>query len=66
MNGKSNLDDFTKEVIEILQIEADSANDKINEQDNEKDMAFYDGYEEGFTKAIETIKKISEKYQIQT
>lgn len=63
---KNILDDFIKEVIKTLQLEADSANDKINEQENEKDMAFFDGYEEGFTKAVESIKKISEKYQIQT
>lgn len=63
---KNILDDFIKEVIETLQIQADSANDKINMQDTEKDMAFYDGYEEGYAKAVETIKKISEKYQIQT
>ena len=33
---KNILDDFIKEVIETLQIQADSANDKINMQDTEK------------------------------
>ena len=52
-----------KKIIEKLEVEADSANDKIMEQETEKDMAYYDGYDDGCSKAIEIVKQEAEKYE---
>ena len=46
-----------EKIIEKLEVEADSANDKIMEQETEKDMAYYDGYDDGCSKAIEIVKQ---------
>ena len=51
-----------KKIIEKLEVEADSANDKIMEQETEKDMAYYDGYDDGCSKAIEIVKQEAEQY----
>ena len=40
------MDKGIEKIIENLEVEADSANDKIMEQETEKDMAYYDGYDE--------------------
>ena len=52
-----------KKIIEKLEVEADSANDKIMEQETEKDMAYYDGYDDGCSKAIEIVKQEAEQYE---
>ena len=51
-----------EKIIEKLEVEADSANDKIMEQETEKDMAYYDGYDDGCSKAIEIVKQEAEQY----
>lgn len=51
-----------EKIIEKLQKEGDIANDKIMEQDNEKDMAYYDGYDDACEKAVEIVKQAAAKY----
>ena len=55
-----------EKIIEKLEVEADSANDKIMEQETEKDMAYYDGYDDGCSKAIEIVKQEAEKFATDT
>lgn len=52
-----------EKIIEKLEVEADSANDKIMEQETEKDMAYYDGYDDGCSKAIEIVKQEAAAYE---
>ena len=52
-----------KKIIEKLEVEADSANDKIMEQETKKDMAYYDGYDDGCSKAIEIVKQEAAAYE---
>lgn len=52
-----------EKIIENLEVEADSANDKIMEQETEKDMAYYDGYDDGCSKAIEIVKQEAAAYE---
>ena len=52
-----------EKIIEKLEVEADSSNDKIMEQETEKDMAYYDGYDDGCSKAIEIVKQEAEQYE---
>ena len=52
-----------EKIIEKLEVEADSANDKIMEQETEKDMAYYDGYDDGCSKAIEIVKQEAAEYE---
>ena len=57
------MQEVFEKIIENLEVEADSANDKIMEQETEKDMAYYDGYDDGCSKAIEIVKQEAEKYE---
>ena len=52
-----------EKIIEKLEVEADSSNDKIMEQETEKDMAYYDGYDDGCSKAIEIVKQEAAAYE---
>ena len=56
------MQEVFEKIIEELEIESDNANDKIAEQDITDDMLYYDGFEDGVDKAIEIVKKESEKY----
>ena len=57
------MQEVFENIIEKLEVEADSANDKIMEQETEKDMAYYDGYDDGCSKAIEIVKQEAAEYE---
>lgn len=56
------MQEVFEKIIEKLEVEADSANDKIMEQETEKDMVYYDGYDDGCSKAIEIVKQAAAEY----
>lgn len=57
------MKEFVEKLIERLEKEADSANDKINEQEFEKDMYYYDGFEDGFNESISIVNQLAEEYK---
>ena len=57
------MQEVFEKIIENSEVEADSANDKIMEQETEKDMAYYDGYDDGCSKAIEIVKQEAAAYE---
>jgi len=56
------MQEVFEKIIEKLQESGDAANDKIMEQDNEKDMAYYDGYDDACEKAVEIVKQAATEY----
>lgn len=49
-------------IVEKLEFESDSANDKIMEQKTQKARSYYDGYEDGCCRAKEIIWEVAEEY----
>lgn len=44
-------------IITKLEIEADEADDKIMESQNQTDMNYYDGYGDGLQRAIDILRE---------
>lgn len=56
------MQEVFEKIIEKLQESGEAANDKIIEQHNEKDMAYYDGYDDACEKAVEIVKQAAAEY----
>lgn len=56
------MQEVFEKIIEKLQENGDAANDKIMEQDNETDMAYYDGYDDACEKAVEIVKQAATEH----